>query len=252
MDTEQIVEFNHNTLSLNNTLHDHITKRPVIHHRPYSCIEHRITIHTAPVQRKAIMQRHTPYQLTDASAVALTERVNDIQLGHDIGQMLDLAFPVRFVKHFLAMQLGKHLVKLLTDQVRRIEHGITFADLLTTNMTCKWVDVLEQKTVDIHKLRLGESPLDRGFHQHILFEGGNLLLRPFQFVSVPDIQLIFQHIRIRIALFLSLSSFFTLSFVIKAIFYSPLISEIRWFSLHSLISHSQTTMTFQPFSFICS
>lgn len=186
-------------LSLNNTLHDHITKRPTIHHRPNRRIKHRIPIHTAPVQRKAIMERHTPYQLTDASAVAFTERVNDIQFGHDIGQMLDLAFPVRFVQHLLAVQLGKHLVQLLTDQMRWKEQRFALADLLTTNMTCKWVDVLEQKTVDIHKLRLGESPLDRGFHQHILFKGGNLLLRPFQFVPVPDIQLIFQHIRIRIA-----------------------------------------------------
>ena len=91
-------------LSLNNTLHDHITKRPTIHHRPNRRIKHRIPIHTAPVQRKAIMERHTPYQLTDASAVAFTERVNDIQFGHDIGQMLDLAFPVRFVQHLLAVQ----------------------------------------------------------------------------------------------------------------------------------------------------
>lgn len=167
------------TLSLNNTLHDHITKRPVIHHRPYSCIEHRITIHTAPVQRKAIMERHTPYQLTDASAVAFTERVNDIQLGHDIGQMLDLAFPVRFVQHFLAVQLGKHLVQLLTNQMRRIKHGIAFADLLTADKACKRIDILEQKAVNTHKLRLGKSPLDWRFHQHILFKGGDLLLRPF-------------------------------------------------------------------------
>ena len=187
------------TLSLNNTRHDHITERPVIHHRPYRRIDHRIPIHTAPVQRKAIMERHTPYQLTDASSVAFTEWVNDIQLRHDIGQMLNLAFPVRFVQHPLGVQLGKHLVQLLTDQVRRIEHGIAFADLLTSNKSCKRLDILEQKTVDIHKLRLGKSPLDRRFHQHILFKGGDLLLRPFQLVPVPDIQLIFQHIRIRIA-----------------------------------------------------
>ena len=186
------------TLFLNNTLHDHITKRPVIQRRHYCRIEHRITIHTAPVQRKAIMQRHTPYQLTDASAVSLTERVNDIQLGHDIGQILNLAFPVRFVQHFLGVQLGNYLVKLLTDQMRRIEHGITLADLLSADKSCKRVDILEQKAMDIHKLRLGKSPLDRRFHQHILFKGGDLLLRPFQLVTVPDIQLVFQHIGIRI------------------------------------------------------
>ena len=145
------------------------------------------------------MQCHTPYQLADASSVAFTEWVNDIQLGHDIGQMLNLAFPVRFVWHFLSMQLGKYIVKLLNDQMRRIEHGITLADLLTANKSCKRVDVLKQKAVNIHKLRLGKSPLDWRFHQHILFKGCDLLLRPFQLVSVPDIQLIFQHIRIRIA-----------------------------------------------------
>ena len=145
------------------------------------------------------MQCHTPYQLTNASAIAFTEGVNDIQLGHDIGQMLDLAFPIRFVQHFLAVQLGKHLVKLLTDQMRRIEHSIAFADLLTADKSCKRIDILEQKAVDIHKLCLGESPFDRRFHQHILFEGGDLLLCLFQLVPVPDIQLVFEHIRIRIA-----------------------------------------------------
>lgn len=107
------------------------------------------------------MDCYTPYQLTDASAVAFTEWVNDIQFRHDIGQMLDLAFPVRFVQHFLAVQLGKYLVKLLTDQMRRKEHGITLADLLTADKSCKRIDILEQKAVDIYKLCLGEPAPDR-------------------------------------------------------------------------------------------
>ena len=85
-------------------------------------------------------------------------------------------------------------VQLLTDQVRRIEHGIALADLLTTDKSCKRIDILKQKAVDIHKLRLRKTPFDRRFHKHILFEGGDLLLRPFKLVTISYIQLVFQHI----------------------------------------------------------
>ena len=97
-------------------------------------------------------------------------------------------------------EMEKVMVPLiLNGEAQNVQENEITIDLFTADMPRKWVNILEEKTVNIDKLCLGESPFDRRFHKHILLQCCDFLLRLFQLVSVSDIQLVFEHIGIRIA-----------------------------------------------------
>ena len=97
------------------------------------------------------------------------------------------------------MKLPEDPAQFPLDQVRREKQSVPLADLLPAEVPGKGVHILKEEAVDAQKMGHGEPPPHGGLEQDQLLHRHELLLRLLEFRFVPDIQLVFQHVAVWVA-----------------------------------------------------
>ncbi len=127
---------------------------------------------------------------------SLAKRITEEKLCHPIEV---------FEKPFVAMTKYQYTFDMIKEAALDALADKKFRDVLSKRYDHILIDEFQDTTdtlfTIIHSLLTENNSLlvVGDDDQNILFEGSDLLLRPFRLVPVPDIQLIFQHVGIRIA-----------------------------------------------------
>ena len=125
--------------------------------------------------------------------------MDDVQFGHRLRQILNLLFFILFGKQLLGVNVFEHTLQFSVNQVWRVKHRVTLADLFLADMSCKGVHIFKKETVNPKQVRFGKTSLDWLLQQSHLFYRRKFLFGLFKFCFVTDVQLVDQNIRIRIA-----------------------------------------------------
>lgn len=103
----EIFGFSFNTLSKN------IAECHIIIYGSDCGVNQGFPVSVSPVNMQTIFQRHAANQFTGATAISLTEWMDDVQFGHRLRQILNLLFFILFGKQLLGVNGFEHPLLIL-------------------------------------------------------------------------------------------------------------------------------------------
>ena len=88
---------------------------------------------------------------------SLTERMDDVQFRHRLRQILNLLFFITLGKQLFGANILEHALQFSVNQVWRVEHRVTLADLFLADMSCKGVHIFKKETVNPKQVSFGKN-----------------------------------------------------------------------------------------------